>query len=65
MRLLIKLGGTLLDNVNRWRKEVGLAEVTEAQLPQVVTEISLGSKKAYQVDFRGPGGVTQRPMMGR
>lgn len=59
------LGGSLLDNVNRWRKEVGLADVTESQLPQVAPEILLGSKKAYKVDFRGPGGAPQRPMQGR
>ena len=48
------IGGTLLANVNRWRKEVGLPDVTEADLPQSVTEITLGDTKAYRVDFRGP-----------
>ena len=47
-------GGTLLANVNRWRGEVGLPEVIEADLPKSVVEISLGSTKAYKVDFRGP-----------
>ena len=46
--------GTLLANVNRWRLEVGLKEVTAAELPQSVTEITLGETKAYRVDFRGP-----------
>jgi hypothetical protein len=46
--------GSLLDNVNRWRKEVGLKEVTEAALPTVVTEVDLGGTKAYRIDFRGP-----------
>ncbi len=49
-------GGTLLENVNRWRKEVGLADVTEAELPSVTKEVRLGDTKAYTMDFRGPGG---------
>jgi hypothetical protein len=49
-------GGTLLENVNRWRKEVGLAEVAEAELPTVTKEVRLGDVKAFTMDFRGPGG---------
>jgi hypothetical protein len=50
--------GTLLDNVNRWRKQdVGLPAVTEAELPSVTREVQLGGTKAYRVDFRGPGGT--------
>jgi hypothetical protein len=49
-------GGSLLENVNRWRKEVGLAEVAEADLPSVIKEIRLGDVTAYMMDFRGPGG---------
>ena len=48
------IGGTLLANVNRWRAEVGLPAVTEAELPKSVTEVSLGDTKAYRVDLRGP-----------
>jgi hypothetical protein len=47
-------GGSLLDNVNRWRKEVGLREVKEAELNSGVTELKLGDKTAYTVDLRGP-----------
>ena len=50
------IGGSLLDNVNRWRGEVGLPPVREADLPSVVTEVKLGDAKAYRVDFSGPGG---------
>ncbi len=49
-----EIQGTLLANVNRWRVEVGLKEVTEAELPSSVTEITLGDTKAYRIDFRGP-----------
>ena len=48
------INGTLLANVNRWRVEVGLPEVTEAELPKSVTEVTLGDTKAYRVDLRGP-----------
>lgn len=51
------LGGTVLDNVNRWRTDfVGLPPTTAADLPTVAKEIQLGGTKAYRVDLRGPGG---------
>jgi len=49
-------GGSLLENVNRWRDEVGAKRVTAAELPNVTTEVLLGTVKAYRVDARGPGG---------
>ena len=61
------ISGTLLANVNRWRKEVGLPDVTEGELPYSVTEIKLGDAKAYRVDLRGPaapGGGRMRGMPG-
>ena len=58
--------GTLLANVNRWRKEVGLKDVTEADLPAVATEVQLGDVKGHKVDFRGPGGTSgMPPFMGK
>ena len=48
------ISGTLLANVNRWRVEVGLPEVADADLTKSVTEITLGDTKAYLVDLRGP-----------
>jgi len=47
-------GGSLLENVNRWRKEVGLRELKEAELKDGTTEVKLGDKTAYTVDLRGP-----------
>jgi hypothetical protein len=47
-------GGTLLDNVNRWRREVGLRELKEAELNATLTEVKLGDKTAWTVDLRGP-----------
>jgi hypothetical protein len=54
-------GGSLLDNVNRWRGEVGLPPVKETELSSVVTEVKLGDVKAYRVDFSGPGGKNRMP----
>ncbi len=51
-------GGSLLDNVNRWRNEAGLPKITEEELPASVTEVDLGGVKSYKVDFQGPGGKT-------
>ncbi len=48
--------GSLLDNVNRWRKgDAGIDAVSEADLPKSLTEIKLGTVNAYRVDIRGPG----------
>lgn len=59
--------GGLLQNVNRWRKgDVGLPEVTEADLPSVTKEVQLGATKAHKVDIRGPGGKGgMAPFMGK
>jgi hypothetical protein len=46
--------GGMLANVNRWRKEVGLRELKEAELNGTLTEVKLGDKTAYTVDLRGP-----------
>jgi len=60
-------GGTLLDNVNRWRGEVGAASVDDAGLKAVVEEKQIGTVKLYRVDFKGPGGKggMRGPMQGR
>jgi hypothetical protein len=54
--------GSLLENVNRWRDEVGERRVTEAELPAVTKEVMLGTVKAYKVDFRGPIDPTGKKM---
>jgi hypothetical protein len=47
--------GSVLDNVNRWRGEVGAKPVTEAELPAATKELP-GPTKKYLIDVRGPGG---------
>lgn len=51
------LGGSVLENVNRWRVDfVGVKRLTAAELPAATKELMLGTTKAYRVDVRGPGG---------
>jgi hypothetical protein len=45
-------GGTLM-NVNRWRRQVGLAEVEESDLPTVTQGLDVAAGKATLVDFNG------------
>lgn len=54
--------GSVIENVNRWRKEVGAKEVTEAELPQATSELTLGAVKAHRVDARGPKEVVKGSM---
>jgi hypothetical protein len=55
---VIPLGGQaggLLANVNRWRGEVGLPDITEAQLAKEAKEIGgTGNLKGFTVDLLGP-----------
>jgi hypothetical protein len=49
-------GGTLGGNVNRWRKEVGLPEVTEAAANESATTLKVADVKSYYVDIDNPNG---------
>ena len=54
MYLSTPTGGGHLGNVNRWRDQVGLRDIQQAELKDALTEIKLGDKTAYTVDLRGP-----------
>lgn len=45
--------GGLLANVNRWRQQVGLGAITEADLPKAVSETEVPGGKATVVDLDG------------
>lgn len=49
-------GGKVLDNVNRWRKEVGAKEIGEAELAAETKPIQLGDVTATLIDVSGTGG---------
>ena len=48
------VGGDL-DNVNRWRGQIGLPAVTETELPALVRQVSAGPKTFSLVDFTHNG----------
>jgi len=51
-----KAGGELAANVNRWRDQVGLKELSADEIPGSLREITIGDgTKAYWVDVSGPG----------
>lgn len=49
--------GSLLDNVNRWRGELELPPVTEADLPRLLTAVKIGEVDAQMVEL-----VSERPV---
>jgi len=52
--------GTLLSNVNRWRKQIELEEITEDDLERQKTIISAGTLSGTYVTMEGPA-TAERP----
>jgi hypothetical protein len=52
--------GTLLSNVNRWRKQVELDEITQEQLQQQKTVVQAGTLSGTYVTMDGPS-TAERP----
>lgn len=46
--------GALLPNVNRWRQQVQLDEITQAELEETVSPIELGGEGGHYVEIVGP-----------
>jgi hypothetical protein len=46
-------GGGVAGNVNRWRGQLGLAQVSEAEVNKLVTQVDTGGGKAMLVDMTG------------
>ena len=51
----------LLANVNRWRGQIGLAKITDADLPMVTRPIVVNGVSGTFVDMTGPGANAERP----
>lgn len=47
-------GGNLLQNINRWREQVGLPEVGPNELPKLIQKVRVGGASADYVDLVGP-----------
>jgi hypothetical protein len=52
--------GSLLDNVNRWRGQLGLNKIDEAELNKMVREMVVDGVKAMVVDLTGTGSAKGR-----
>ncbi|MBC8095881.1 MAG: hypothetical protein H7Y43_08715, partial [Akkermansiaceae bacterium] len=46
-------GGGLASNVNRWRRQIGLSEQSEADISKQATSVELSGGKGTQVDMTG------------
>lgn len=56
-----------LSNINRWRDQLGLSPIDEAELDQQTTKVELEGAKAILVNFEGrlkSGGMGQPPFAG-
>ena len=58
-------GGALLDNINRWRHEVGLGDIRADQLSKEATPFIIAGEAATYVDVSGQaGGASSRRVPG-
>jgi hypothetical protein len=49
------LGGSVLDNVNRWRGQIGLKPVLAGELDKTTTRLAVGGVEGYRIGLGGPG----------
>ncbi len=64
MYLATPVGGGVAANVNRWRGQLGLREVSAMEVEEELNKAKLGEKTIYTVDLRGPtfsGGAGMKP----
>lgn len=52
------IGGSVLDNVNRWRNQVGLEPIAEGDLQGELQSVEIGGRPAVYVPIVGPDSVT-------
>jgi hypothetical protein len=55
-----KQAGSLLANVNRWRGQIGLKPLTEAEVPRLTEQKVIDGVTATLVDMDGPGSATAK-----
>jgi hypothetical protein len=58
------VGGTLEQNVNRWRDQVGLKELPDAEVRKSLQSIRVAGEPADYVDVAGPEGPNRRRILG-
>lgn len=52
-----KFGGTVLDNVNRWREQIGLKKIEQGQLADETKTLDVAGLKVTLVNMVGAGGA--------
>mgnify|MGYP002390050355 CR=1 FL=1 len=61
---VLELAGSvemLLPNVNRWRRQIQLAEIAQAELEKTVTPIQVAGMEGHYVELLGPEDAQPRP----
>jgi hypothetical protein len=48
-------GGSVLDNLNRWRGQIGLPPIAAGELGQAVKDVAVNGIEAKIIDMTGPG----------
>jgi hypothetical protein len=51
-----RFGGTLIDNINRWRGQAGADPITEAEIETKCKVLTVDGRRVVVVDVSGPGG---------
>lgn len=57
-------GGGVLENVNRWRRQLGLDRIEEAELSRIRRSLKVGQGEAAYVDIVGPEGEKRQRTLG-
>jgi hypothetical protein len=60
---LDRKGNEVLPNVNRWRKQIGLGEITAAELSQTTRIVEIGGVTATLVDASGPPDAERKQLL--
>jgi hypothetical protein len=55
-------GGGLLQNVNRWRRQVGLPPIEQDDLLKEVKKVEVGGVPGYSVDLTAPDSAGDKPL---
>ena len=53
-----RIGGSLIENINRWLGQVGLKAIRQNQLSQISKEMDMDGRKARHIDLKGIAGQT-------
>lgn len=54
-------GGGELENVNRWRSQIGLEPITATQLPEISEKVSIGNAEGSMLDLLGTNQESKKP----